>query len=145
MVENLVFTEQQNRYEVNLAESGTIVYWLEIFPHKNLLMHKWIGFLTDEALMAIWLYTLDFVEKRNGFKHKSIADTSELVGSFDGINQFIAEAVLPRVLAGDFKYSAYVLPKDFYALLATEFYQEEAKELPFVTKYFDDIEKQKHG
>jgi hypothetical protein len=144
MVENLVFSTRQNGYEVSLADSNQLVYWLEIYPDQNLLIHKWIGFLTDEALKVIWLYTLDFVEAQNGFRHKSIADTSELEGSFDGINDFILETVLPRVLGGGFRYSAYVLPKDFYAMLATKFYQEETEEMPFTTKYFDNQEDAKN-
>ncbi|MCU0389752.1 MAG: hypothetical protein MUE81_01410 [Thermoflexibacter sp.] len=140
MEEKLLFIEQTNGYEVISEESGEIVYWLRFYPDKELLMHKWIGYLTDEALKAIWLYTLDFVEKYDAFRYKSIADTSTLEGSFDGINDFILEVVLPRALAGGLKYSAYILPKDFYALLATQFYQEETKEMPFVTQYFDNQE-----
>lgn len=139
MEEQLLFTEKGNGYEVILADSGKLVYWLYFYPEKELLMHKWIGFLTDEAHKAIWNYTLDFSEKHDVFRYKSIADTSDLIGSFDGINDFILEKVLPRVIAGGLKYSAYILPKDFYAMLATQFYQEEAQQMPFITKYFDNL------
>ncbi len=139
MAEKLKFTEKENGYEASTQDTGQVIYWLRFYPERELLIHKWIGFQFDEGWISVWKYTLDFCEKRDILRFKSIADTSALEGSFDGINDFIMQEVLPRVIASGFKYSAYVLPQEFYAMLATQFYQEEAKEMPFITRYFDNL------
>jgi hypothetical protein len=139
MVEMLQFTEKENGYEVSIKGSERVVYWLYFYPERALLIHKWLGFQPDECWVAIWKYTLNFVQRHRVQHFKSIADTTELEGSFDGINAFVVQEILPHVIAGGLKYFAYILPREFYARLATQFYQEATKDVPFVTRYFDNI------
>jgi hypothetical protein len=142
MQENYLTIESLSDYAYQaLNIKGEVVYEFTYFPEEKYCLHHWISYLPDNEVIRIYELSMDFFNNHpEASIARSLTDITTYDGSFDGINEWLVTNLMPRVLAMGFKAGATILPKDFFAQLALEEYQEMAKNLPYQQGYFDNLE-----
>jgi hypothetical protein len=142
MQESFLTIEHLSDYSYQASNAkGEVVYKFSYFLEKKYCLHHWISYLPDNEVIRMYELSLDFFENHpEASIALSLTDITTYDGSFDGINEWLVTNLMPRVLAMGFKAGATVLPKDFFAQLALEEYQEMAKSLPYQQGYFDNLD-----
>jgi hypothetical protein len=102
-------------------------------------IHRWVGSVTNDEIKEIYdghFYT--FLQREK--VRKILVDTSKMNGFFDGVNTWLAEYYIPKLLKIGIKHNAFLLPEEFYLHLATDD-TDEGVETPFVTHMFGSEDK----
>jgi hypothetical protein len=106
---------------------------------SKIAIHRWIGSVTNEEIKEIFDgHFFAFLEREK--TKKILVDTSRMNGFFDGVNTWLAEYYIPKLLKIGVKYNAFLLSEDFYLQLATDDL-DEGVETPFVTHLFGSEDK----
>jgi hypothetical protein len=102
----------------------------------KILIHSWLGFRTAEEFIEICDGHLYDLFKSNGCK-KIIVDISKMTGSFDSVNDWMANTYMPKLMKIGFNCSAVVLPKDVFAQISVENWEQKVS--GFTTRNFGDL------
>lgn len=129
--------QKDNRIE-SYNTKGQLIHVIENkeLPSK-IAIHRWFGSVTNEEIKEIMdghFYT--FLEQNKS--NKILVDTSKMNSFFDGVNQWLAEYYIPKLLKIGTKHNAYLLSEEFYAYLAADL--DEPIESNFVTHMFGSEE-----
>jgi hypothetical protein len=118
MDEKLKITEFQN-------DEGEVFLELGYDPQLNWGLTNWIGFLTTKDVQLGTKAMLELIKEHN--IENWLNDNRQAEGSWDGVNDWLAEWWIPRIIeAGLIKYSV-IVPKDLYAQLSTELMADNAE------------------
>jgi hypothetical protein len=102
-------------------------------------IHRWFGSVTNEEMKEIFDgHFYGFLQREK--VSKILVDTQKMNGFFDGVNNWLAEYYIPKLLKIGVKYNAFLLPEEFYLHLATDD-MDEAIETAFVTHMFGSEDK----
>ena len=97
-------------------------------------IHRWFGTASNEEIKQIFDgHFYEFLEREK--VKKILVDTSKMNGFFDGVNSWLAEYYIPKLLKIGVKHNAFLLSEEFYLHLATDDL-DEGLETPFVTHIF---------
>jgi hypothetical protein len=103
----------------------------------KILIHAWIGYRTSDEFIEICEgHLYDQFKKNNCAKIQ--VDISKMSGSFSGVNDWMANTFMPKLVNAGFKCSSVVLPADLFAKLSAE--EWESKVSGFVTRNFDNAD-----
>lgn len=102
---------------------------------SKVLVHTWIGFRTSDEFIEICDGHLYDFFKTNACT-KILVDISKMTGSFDGVNDWMATYFMPKLMKAGFNCSAVVLPKDVFAQISVENWEQKVS--GFTTRNFGD-------
>lgn len=130
---SITIQHKDNRIE-SYNSKGQLIHIIESkeIPSK-IAIHRWFGSVTNEEIKEILdgpLYT--FLEQHK--LNKILADISKMNSYFDGVNRWLAEYYIPKLLKIGTKYNAYLLSEEFYSYLADDL--DAPIEGAFVTHMF---------
>jgi hypothetical protein len=129
-----------DQYTIRFIDyKGDTYCMLKYDPAHNMTITTWSGFIPDEELIKCFKYQAVFCAENKFHVVRGITDLKQNEGSFDGVNKWLAEEYLPRLVKYGFKYTAIVKPLDFYSNLALES-QMEITEGLLGMKHFDDYD-----
>jgi hypothetical protein len=77
---------------------------------------------------------------KTGGYTKLVADTSKMDGFFDGVNQWLADYYIPKLLKAGVKYNAFLVSEEFFSYLTDEGFDGVVESL-FTTQMFGSEEK----
>jgi hypothetical protein len=110
---SITIQQKENRIE-SYNSKGQLIHLIDGKEASNkIAIHRWFGILVD---------------------------TSKMNGFFDGVNHWLAEYYIPKLLKIGVKYNAFLLSEEFYLHLATDDL-DEGLETPFVTHMFGSEDK----
>ncbi len=127
-------------YQVS-NDQGKLLHSYRYHPEMGIGQMQWRDFIRDEDIKEIYRFQLYFTQENKIPAQKVCSNIAAYEGSFDGVNEWLFQEVVPVSLERGFKYLATIIPKDFFAQLALEMFQEQAEaDQLFVSKYFDEEE-----
>jgi hypothetical protein len=121
-------------------KSGRLIHAIDTKEALNkIIIHRWFGSATDEEVKEIFdKHFFEFLQA--GGHTKIIVDTSRMNGFFDGVNNWLAEYFIPKLLTIGVKHNAFLVSEDFYADMGGDDLDEGVQSM-FVTRIFDSEEK----
>ncbi|MCT4647810.1 MAG: hypothetical protein N4A74_22675 [Carboxylicivirga sp.] len=103
----------------------------------GILLHGWIGFRTSEQLMEVLDgHFLDTFVQNNC--KKMIINNTEMTGSFSAVNDWLGQEFMPKMVNSGLTHNAVVLPKNLFAELAVEDWDEKIS--GFASKNFGSLQ-----
>lgn len=132
------------QYKSNSIETynkvGKLIHIIDMKEASDkIVIHRWFGVASDEEVKEIFDGHL-FEYIRSGGHTKLVADTSKMDGFFDGVNAWLAEYYIPKLLKAGVKHNAFLVSEEFFSYLTDEGY-EGAVESLFTTQMFGKEEK----
>jgi hypothetical protein len=123
---NTGITTKQNGNTIETYNStGRLIHILDKkeVPQK-IAIHRWIGTVSDEEIKEVSDgHFIEFLINNNCTK--IVVDTSQLNGFFDGVNNWLAEYFIPKLLQLGVKHNVFLVSQEFYSDLAMEDSDEE--------------------
>jgi hypothetical protein len=134
-------TIQQKEKNIESYNSkGQLIHIIEHGETSNkIAIHRWFGSVTNEEIKEIFDGHFYAFLEREKIK-KILVDTSKMSNLFDGVNDWLAQYYIPKLLKTGVKYNAFLLSEEFYLHLATDDL-DEGIETPFVTHMFGSEDK----
>jgi hypothetical protein len=84
---------------------------------QQIAIHRWIGTVSNEEIKEVSDgHFIEFI--KDNACTKILVDTSQLNGFFDGVNGWLADHFIPKLLKCGIKHNAFLVSEDFYADLA---------------------------
>lgn len=136
---SILIQQKGNRIE-SYNSKGLLIHIIDSKETADkVAIHRWLGSVTNEEIKEIFDgHFFSFLEREK--VKKILVDTSRMNGFFDGVNHWLAEYYIPKLLKIGVKYNAFLLSEDFYLQLATD-NLDEGLEIPFVTHMFGSEDK----
>lgn len=120
----LLVVQDGNKIQtINRAEQLIHSIELDYVPYQ-ILVHRWIGYRTNEQFKEIIDgHFMDLFRKNRCTK--VVVDISEMTGTFNGINDWMAEYLMPKLVTLGFRASAVILPKNIFVKLSADEWEEK--------------------
>ncbi|MGB3587243.1 MAG: hypothetical protein WBA23_11915, partial [Tunicatimonas sp.] len=94
-------------------------YFTSVYDEENgWVYNEWKGDVTVDEVIEACKVSLEFIEKQQ--PEKILNDNSQLTGSWDEANEWIAQNWMPRALASGLKRFAHVMSSDVFGALSAE-------------------------
>ena len=121
----------------SINRQGKMFHFIDLnYKKDGIFFHGWVDYRTNDQIKEV----LDghFIElfKTSGCK-KSLIENSKMTGSFSGINDWLGEYFMPKMIGMGLTSNAVVLPADIFSQLAVEDWDE--KTTGFVNRNFGDL------
>jgi hypothetical protein len=129
--DNLIETYNKNGKLIHIIDSKEA-------SHK-IVIHRWLGSASDAEIKEIFDGHLFEFIKTGGYT-KLMADTSKMDGFFDGVNLWLAEYYIPKLLKTGVKYNAFLVSEEFFSYLTDEGFDGVVESL-FTTQMFGSEDK----
>jgi hypothetical protein len=135
------------QHKDNLVETynknGKLIHLIDCKEASNkIAIHRWLGSVSDDEVKEIFdVHLFEFI-KTGGYT-KLMADTSKMDGFFDGVNQWLADYYIPRLLKVGVKYNAFLVSEEFFSYLTDEGFDGVVESL-FTTQMFGSEDKAIH-
>ncbi len=94
-------------------------YFTSVYDEENgWVYNEWKGDVTANEVIEACKVSLEFVKKQQ--PEKILNDNSQLTGSWDEANEWIAQNWMPQALAAGLKKFAHVISPDVFGALSAE-------------------------
>lgn len=106
------------------------------YLRQSTIFHGWLGFRTNEQIQEV----LDghFIELFQKHRCKNmLIENSKMTGSFSGINDWLGNYFMPKMIGMGLTNNAVVLPSNIFAQLAVEDWDQKVG--GFTTRNFGDL------
>lgn len=95
------------------------IYFSSTYAEDNgWIYNEWKGDVTVDEVIEACKVSLDYLEKQPSAK--ILNDNSQLTGSWDEANEWIAQNWMPRALASGLKKFAHIISPDVFGALSAE-------------------------
>ena len=122
------FTETTSKFRViqeghkilSLHRSGEVFHFIDQnYLNRGILFHGWVGYRKNEQIIEVleghfWDTFMKFPCK------KMLIENSKMTGSFSGINEWLSNTFMPRMIENGLTHNAVVFPANIFAQLAVE-------------------------
>ncbi len=122
VIQNGPYIETYNKY-------GDIIHRIEPYDHEHkIFRHSLIGVVQDDEIVEVFEGVLLQKFKESGCR-KVCVNHSKHEGSLDGVNQWLVDKYLPKVIGMGLKYHAIVLAEEVFANLSFDPFTENSSEI----------------
>lgn len=122
-------------------QKGNVYYTVEFLADKNIVFSQWFGsYLLVEQIKEGALLGLSKIKEHR--VSKLLNDNTQLEGTWDEANDWIAQEWMPEALEAGLMKFAHVISKDIFGQLSAEFMEDNNKQMQntFKLKTFGDLE-----
>lgn len=116
---------------------GKVFHFIDLsYKKEGIFFHGWIDYRTNEQIKDVLDGHFIEIYKSSGCK-KMLIENTRMTGSFSGINEWLGEYFMPKMINMGLSSNAVVLPGDIFSKLAVEDWDEKVS--GFVTRNFGDL------
>jgi hypothetical protein len=133
LYQTLFIMETQQDYTVK-NKLGEVYFSSSYDSDNDWIYNKWTGDVTVQEVIDACQASLEYLEKFNC--PRILNDNSQLSGSWDEANEWIAQNWMPRALAAGLKKFAHITSLDVFGALSAEELQTQAGD--FEMRIFSD-------
>lgn len=111
---------QEEHKILSLQKTGEAFHFIDQnYLNRGILFHGWIGYRKKEQIIEVleghfWDTFIKYPCK------KMLIENSKMTGSFSGINNWLTNTFMPRMIEKGLKQCAVVYPANIFAQLAVE-------------------------
>lgn len=129
--------ETNNKIE-SINKAKQVFHFIDLdYLKKGIIFHGWIGYRSNDQIKAV----LDghFIDLYSKYKcKKMLIENTQMTGSFSAINDWLGSYFMPKMINMGLTSNAVVLPKNVFAQLAVEDWDQKVG--GFTTRNFDSID-----
>lgn len=121
-------------------KAGKLIHIIDMKEAAGkIVIHRWFGTASNDEVKEIFDgHLFDCIQK--GGHTKLVADTSKMDGFFDGVNNWLAEYYIPKLLKIGVNHNAFLVSEEFFSYLSEEGFDGPIESL-FTTQMFGKEEK----
>jgi hypothetical protein len=121
----------------SVNRQGKTFHFIDLDYKKNgIFLHGWIDYRTNDQIKDVLDGHFIDMFRTSGCK-KMLIDNRKMTGSFTGVNDWLGEYFMPKMLKMGLTANAVVLPGDIFSKLAVEDWDEKIS--GFVSRNFGDL------
>ena len=115
---NTFRVERRNEMVESVNSQNQVFHFIDLnYLKEDIFFHGWIGNRTDEQIKAV--IEGHFIELFEKYRcTKTLIQNEAMTGSFSGLNIWVADYFMPKMISMGLKYNAVVLPKNLFAQLS---------------------------
>jgi hypothetical protein len=106
------------------------------YKKDGIFFHGWVDYRTNEQIKEVLDGHFIDMFRTSGCK-KMLIENTKMTGSFSGINDWLGEYFMPKMIKMGLTANAVVLPSDIFSQLAVEDWDEKVR--GFVTRNFGNL------
>jgi len=121
----------------SLNRQGKMFHFIDLnYKKDGIFFHGWVDYRTNEQIKEVLDGHFLDMYRTSGCK-KMLIENTRMTGSFSGINDWLGEYFMPKMIRMGLSSNAVVLPADIFSQLAVEDWDE--KVTGFVTRNFGNL------
>ena len=121
----------------SLNRQGKMFHFIDNnYKKDGIFFHGWVDYRTNEQIKEVLDGHFLDMYRSSGCK-KMLIENTKMTGSFSGINDWLGEYFMPKMIRMGLTANAVVLPADIFSQLAVEDWDE--KVTGFVTRNFGNL------
>ena len=118
----------------SINRQGKMFHYIDLsFKKDGIFFHGWVNYRTNEQIKEVLdghvLNTFRVLDCK-----KTLVDSTKMTGSFSGINDWLGEYYMPKLIRMGLTANAVVLPSDIFSQIAVDDWDEKIG--GFVTRNF---------
>ena len=121
----------------SINRQGKMFHFIDTnYKKDGIIFHGWVDYRTNEQIKDVLSGHFIEIFQKSGCK-KMLIENSKMTGSFSGINDWLGEHLMPKLIRMGLTSNAVVLPADIFSQLAVEDWDE--KITGFVSRNFGNL------
>jgi hypothetical protein len=121
----------------SLNRQGKMFHFIDLnYKKDGIFFHGWVDYRTNEQIKEVLDGHFIDMFRTSGCK-KMLIENTKMTGSFSGINDWLGEYFMPKMIKMGLTANAVVLPSDIFSQLAVEDWDEKVR--GFVTRNFGNL------
>lgn len=128
---------QKDQTIESINKLNQVFHFIDLkYLSSDILFHGWIGYRTNDQIKEVLDGHFSTLHKQHKCS-KMLIENTNMSGTFSGINEWLANDFMPKMIRNGLKYNAVVLPQNVFAQLAVQDWDKKVG--GFTTRNFGSV------